>query len=84
MSQSIEYSLDEISTHNTEESLWIAISGSVYDVTDFLNKHPGSAKPLLKHAGKDATKSFMKVKKHAKNENLPTFMKSLCIGKLKQ
>lgn len=82
MSETIKYSLEEISTHNTEESLWIAINGSVYDVTDFLNKHPGSAKPLLRCAGKDATKSFMKVQKHAKNENLPTFMKSLCIGKL--
>eukprot|EP00040_Diaphanoeca_grandis_P007988 m.43292 g.43292 ORF g.43292 m.43292 type:complete len:135 (-) comp19340_c0_seq2:263-667(-) len=31
----------EIGQHNTESSCWITINNGVYDVTDFLQYHPG-------------------------------------------
>lgn len=34
------------------------INDNVYDVTEFLKKHPGGAKIILAHAGRDATKAF--------------------------
>ena len=34
--------LSEVQKHNTPESLWVTYQGSVYDVTDFINKHPGN------------------------------------------
>ena len=39
------FTVEEISRHNTEKDCWIIL----YDVTDFLRKHPG---------GKDATEEF--------------------------
>lgn len=36
----------------------MSIHGHVYDVTEFLESHPGGADKLLRFAGKDATRSF--------------------------
>ncbi|WFD36796.1 hypothetical protein MCUN1_003686 [Malassezia cuniculi] len=53
------YTLAEVAKHNTEESAWVAIQGNVYDVTKFLDEHPGGKKILLKNSGKDATSKFV-------------------------
>jgi len=51
------YSLSDISQHNNAGDCWMAISGSVYDVTDFIPEHPGGDNILL-GCGKDATSMF--------------------------
>ncbi|ODM23646.1 hypothetical protein SI65_01235 [Aspergillus cristatus] len=48
----------EVEKHNTRESCWVTLYGKVYDVTDFLDEHPGGAKVILKLAGKDATEEY--------------------------
>ncbi|TFK50957.1 hypothetical protein OE88DRAFT_1660115 [Heliocybe sulcata] len=48
----------EVATHNSRESCWIIVHGKVYDVTDFLDDHPGGSKIILKYAGKDATEEY--------------------------
>ncbi|KAJ3513974.1 hypothetical protein NLJ89_g2633 [Agrocybe chaxingu] len=48
----------EVAQHNTRESCWIVVHGNVYDVTDFLDDHPGGSKIILKYAGKDATQEY--------------------------
>ncbi|KAH9240914.1 hypothetical protein K456DRAFT_1744713 [Colletotrichum gloeosporioides 23] len=51
-------SIDEVATHNSRSSCWIFVSGHVYDVTDFLDDHPGGAGVILRYAGKDATEEY--------------------------
>ena len=75
-------SMEEVKKHNTKKSLWIVINGNVYDVTKFLEEHPGGTKPLLVFAGKDATESFRSIKNHD-SEKVRGFMKYFHIGKLK-
>lgn len=48
----------ELSLHNKPDDCWVSIHGHVYDVTEFLEAHPGGADKLLRFAGKDATRSF--------------------------
>ena len=52
------YTIDEVNEHNTIASCWIIINNEVYDITDFLNKHPGGSSILLTVAGEDATDFF--------------------------
>jgi cytochrome b involved in lipid metabolism len=74
------YTLEEVAKHNTESSRWIAVNGLVYDVTKFIEHHPGGRKPFEKYSGTDATEKFQNVKQHFENPNIATFMKTLCIG----
>jgi alkylation response protein AidB-like acyl-CoA dehydrogenase/predicted heme/steroid binding protein len=52
------YSMAEVAKHNTVESTWLVVDGSVYDVTKFARLHPGGERILRAFAGKDATNSF--------------------------
>ncbi|EME84679.1 uncharacterized protein MYCFIDRAFT_195665 [Pseudocercospora fijiensis CIRAD86] len=49
---------EELAKNNTKDSCWIAINGTVWDVTSFLEKHPGGASLILKLAGQDATEAY--------------------------
>ena len=48
----------EVAKHNSRSSCWVIIFGKVYDVTDFLDSHPGGAQIILQYAGKDATAEY--------------------------
>ncbi|ORY70328.1 glycolate oxidase [Pseudomassariella vexata] len=48
----------ELAKHNTAASCWVVIHGKVWDVTDFLNEHPGGVGLIMKFAGQDATDSY--------------------------
>ncbi|VDL80003.1 unnamed protein product [Nippostrongylus brasiliensis] len=48
----------EVAEHNSNKSTWFVIGNKVYDVTKFLDEHPGGCEVLLEVAGKDATESF--------------------------
>jgi cytochrome b involved in lipid metabolism len=52
------YTWSDISKHNSAESCWLVINGSVYDTTEFLSKHPGGDMMLL-GAGRHATELFL-------------------------
>lgn len=58
----------------TEESAWVAVEGNVYDVTEFIDEHPGGRKILLKNVGTDATSKFVNYHpEHVLKEVAPKF-----------
>ncbi len=48
----------EIGDHNSAEDCWVVIKRQVYDITKFLDEHPGGKDIILEYAGKDATEAF--------------------------
>ncbi|OXG83823.1 L-lactate dehydrogenase (cytochrome) [Cryptococcus neoformans Gb118] len=59
MSQQQQVDGKQVAEHNSrEKGVWIVVHGNVYDVSDFLDEHPGGADIILKYAGKDATEEY--------------------------
>jgi fatty acid desaturase/predicted heme/steroid binding protein len=48
----------ELAEHNAADSAWIAVDGAVYDVTEFVDRHPGGREMLLLSVGREATDLF--------------------------
>lgn len=43
----------EVESHNSASSCYVTIKNKIYDVTDFLDDHPGGGGLILDYAGKD-------------------------------
>lgn len=52
------FTVSEIKAHKTDKDCWVIIHGNVYDVTKYLDDHPGGPEILLDVAGTDATGDF--------------------------
>lgn len=50
----------EVLKHNTIGDCWVVLDGDVYDVSGFLDAHPGGASRIMRFAGRDATRAFKK------------------------
>lgn len=48
----------EIEKHKSRDDLWMVVNGKVYDVTPFVDEHPGGEEVLVDCGGQDATTAF--------------------------
>ncbi|XP_037824880.1 cytochrome b5 [Lucilia sericata] len=53
-----EISLDAVAQHDDYCDCWVVIYDRVYDLTSFLQDHPGGADVIMDYAGRDATLAF--------------------------
>ena len=53
-----EYNLSEVSNHCSPDDCWLVIFDRVYNVTSFLQEHPGGEYIMMEFAGRDATIPF--------------------------
>lgn len=55
-------SAEELARHGTrEQRSWVALYGQVYDLTDYIDEHPGGAAAITDVAGTDGTEHFAAV-----------------------
>eukprot|EP01083_Nonionella_stella_P094924 266450_1 len=52
------YTLEELAKHNKEGDIWIAIDGEVFDVSEWVDRHPGGKLVVIAVAGKDVSLPF--------------------------
>ncbi|XP_022759603.1 cytochrome b5-like [Durio zibethinus] len=70
---------EDVANHKERNGCWLLISGKVYDVTPFLEEHPGGDEVLLAASGKDATDDFEDV---GHTDDAREMMQKFCIGKV--
>lgn len=70
---------EELSKHSCEEDCWISFRSVVYDVTEYLDWHPGGKDKILEHGGGDITKQFMEAHPYV---NLEMLLSRLRVGPL--
>ncbi|EGD78180.1 hypothetical protein PTSG_09057 [Salpingoeca rosetta] len=71
---------EELAQHKGPEGeIWMAIRGYVFNVTPYLDFHPGGRAQLMKGAGKDATKLFDHYHPWV---NVAGMLDNCCVGKL--
>jgi cytochrome b involved in lipid metabolism len=75
-----EYRWEEVAQHNTGQSCWCYIGQKVYDVTTWLDAHPGGRQVLLLAAGRDCTDLFTSY--HPFTDKPAKLLSKFCIGQV--
>ncbi|XP_068628317.1 cytochrome b5-like [Battus philenor] len=73
------FTREELKCRNSREDAILIIHNGVYDVTKFLDEHPGGEEVLLEKAGQDATEPFEDV---SHSSDARALMKQYKIGEL--
>ena len=63
----------DVAKHDKDSDCWVVIDGEVFDVTKFLDDHPGGKKAIMIYAGKDATEEFDMLHKRNSHHKLPLY-----------
>ena len=71
-----KYTIKEVEKHNKKSDAWLIINKKVYDVTKWIDKHPGGM-IIMKGVGKDATEMFRSI---GHSSNAKKILKGLQIG----
>jgi delta8-fatty-acid desaturase len=53
-----EITMADVAKHHARDDLWIIVDGKAYDVTPFVETHPGGWLPMVNMGGKDCTDAF--------------------------
>ncbi|KAL2115857.1 hypothetical protein VTJ04DRAFT_10112 [Mycothermus thermophilus] len=71
----------DVAEHNTKKDLYVVIHDKVYDITKFVDEHPGGEEVLLDVAGQDATEAFEDV---GHSDEARETLEKLQVGTLKR
>ncbi|XP_010688338.2 cytochrome B5-like protein [Beta vulgaris subsp. vulgaris] len=74
------YTKAEVSLHNKRTDCWVIIKAKVYDVTSYVEEHPGGD-AILTHAGDDSTEGFYGPQHGTRVFDI---IEDFCIGELEQ
>ncbi|XP_041043118.1 cytochrome b5 reductase 4 isoform X2 [Carcharodon carcharias] len=70
---------EELAKHNKKTDCWICIRGMVYNVTPYLEYHPGGEEELMRGAGADGTELFDQIHTWVNSESM---LKECLVGRM--
>jgi cytochrome b involved in lipid metabolism len=53
-----QITLKQVKAKNTATNCWSIVNGKVYNLTDWVSKHPGGSSRIIGMCGKDASRTF--------------------------
>lgn len=74
--------LAEVESHKSAKSCYVTLGNNVYDVTDFLDSHPGGAHLILEYGGKDIADILKDESSHAHSETAYEVLDESLVGTL--
>jgi cytochrome b involved in lipid metabolism len=74
------YTMAKVAQHNNASSCWAAINGNVYDLTAWINQHPGGPERILSICGTDGSAAFNG--QHAGQSQPANILKNFLLGPL--
>lgn len=76
------YTSEDVAAHSSRSSCWVSRNGKVYDVTGFLDDHPGGDDLILDYAGKDIGNIMAEKDSHEHSESAYEMLDEYVIGRL--
>ncbi|KAK0672977.1 cytochrome b5-like heme/steroid binding domain-containing protein [Cercophora samala] len=76
-----ELTYQDVAEHNTKKDLYVVIHDKIYDITKFVDEHPGGEEVLLDVAGQDSTEAFEDV---GHSDEAREALEPLLVGTLKR
>ncbi|KAJ4346240.1 fatty acid alpha-hydroxylase [Ascochyta clinopodiicola] len=70
----------DVQAHNNEKSCYVTVGTKVYDVTDFLDGHPGGGELILEYGGKDITEILKDEISHTHSDSAYEILDECLIG----
>lgn len=78
---SAQFTYQDVAEHNTKKDLYVVIHDKVYDITKFVDEHPGGEEVLLDVGGQDSTEAFEDV---GHSDEAREALEPLLVGTLKR
>lgn len=76
----VQVTMEELKLHKTRDDCWTCIEGKVFNITPYVDFHPGGVEEIMKCAGRDGTALF---KKYHSWVNPDRLLENCMIGVLK-
>ena len=56
-----QFTLEEVATHNTRDDCYLVIRNNVYDVSNFIDSHPGGVQRTSEQCGQEVSGLFAQI-----------------------
>lgn len=76
------YTAEDVAEHHSTTSCWVTRGGKVYDITKFLDDHPGGDEIVLKYAGLDVGEIMKDTLEHEHSDSAYDMLEEFIIGRL--
>lgn len=74
------FTVAEVESHNSDKDCYVTLGDNVYDITDFVDSHPGGPELVLEYAGKDVTKILKDEDSHRHSDSAYEIIEESLVG----